>query len=730
MNMAKMFFVIGLGVAVAACGGGGGGGSTPTNTNPVSDAGLDQTVLEGTTPVQLAGTGSDAEGSVTYSWTQTSGTTVALSDTTISNPTFTAPMVASTEMLVFALTVTDSDSVSAADTVIVTVEDAAGNTSPTVNAGPDQTVAEGTTPVQLAGTGSDAEGPVTYSWTQTSGTTVSLSDATISNPTFTAPMVASTEILEFTLTVTDSGSASVMDTVSISVTDTITPPPGLSYLFYSNSLNAVDPANPASPILIEPTANLVTDSFGFTAPAKIIRTGTVDIAAQTVTNEHAHAVIYPKTDGRLYKVSALKSGSLTPVQVSSESQIDQMCTHVNIGNAGYIDLANVDNSQFLYVLPGADTTCNTNDDIWKMVRVGMSPTDAPISAKKPVSDLDDPTTGAISGWLVHDAGALKKCDANFANCTSITAATSVDLKLDMYRGFPLLEIDDELFVYNESTSTLSSALFTIASPGFISALSTDGTTIYFGHGSLLYEMPADGSSIPTVLATEISDVQRVEPGTNSVVYQIGSSGSGVEIKSIPKAGGTAISLATATGTDDLIIMFVKGDKVYYNIRNVTVTPSSYIIAPVVAGVVDEDGAAASRTETASAAWSGNTYLTSYNVNDLFNLGTFIDKVLLAEGYDLPGTAGGYAGATIKVVDAATAVVGTTLGTLSTTVNVPTFACYGFGDDALCSAFELITPTPAPPALFFQNDIYYLNAATANSLTEVTNTAGENEVMLF
>jgi hypothetical protein len=75
--------------------------------------------------------------------------------------------------------------------------------APIANAGPNQTVVAGAK-VQLDGTAS-ADGnvppnvPLTYFWTQISGTPVALSDASIATPTFTAPLQADT--LTFSLAV-------------------------------------------------------------------------------------------------------------------------------------------------------------------------------------------------------------------------------------------------------------------------------------------------------------------------------------------------------------------------------------------------------------------------------------------------------------------------------------------------------------------------------------------------
>ena len=99
------------------------------------------------------------------------------------------------------------------------------NQIPVANAGDDQNVDENTT-VNLSGSGTDSDGSIaSYAWTQTVGTTVTLSDDTSASPSFTAPEVGSGgETLTFSLVVTDDdGSPSLADTVDINVADVSSP---------------------------------------------------------------------------------------------------------------------------------------------------------------------------------------------------------------------------------------------------------------------------------------------------------------------------------------------------------------------------------------------------------------------------------------------------------------------------------------------------------------------------
>jgi len=191
-------------------------------TKPTANAGPDQSVPEDTLLVTLDGTGSTGA-SLTYTWTQVAGPPVALSGGTTAHPTFSAPPVpAAGSTVTFELVVCEGTSSNCSDPDSVNVHITYVNQPPVADAGPDQTVQEGS-PVMLDGTGSydpDVE-VLTYQWTHILGPApVSLTGANSASPTFTAPTVGPAgDTIVFDLTVTDPHNLTGSDSVSIHVSN-------------------------------------------------------------------------------------------------------------------------------------------------------------------------------------------------------------------------------------------------------------------------------------------------------------------------------------------------------------------------------------------------------------------------------------------------------------------------------------------------------------------------------
>lgn len=183
---------------------------------PVASAGATQNVKVNRL-VTLSGAGStDADGTIqTYAWAKTSGPDVNLSGADSDTLTFT-PTDAGT--YIFTLTVTDDDGLTGSASVSVIV---AANIAPVADAGDDQNTDAGELVTLNGAASNDPDGSIaSYAWEKSSGPTISLSDATAAQPTFT-PMEGGTYV--FTLTVTDDDNETGTDSVSITVAPFVPP---------------------------------------------------------------------------------------------------------------------------------------------------------------------------------------------------------------------------------------------------------------------------------------------------------------------------------------------------------------------------------------------------------------------------------------------------------------------------------------------------------------------------
>jgi cyclophilin family peptidyl-prolyl cis-trans isomerase len=174
---------------------------------PQADAGSDQTVGPNL-PVTLQGV-NKGQGMVTFSWRQTNGPTIQMSDPNSAEVTFTSPVVAEATTLTFELAVKNPADRTSTDSVNVRV-------IPTqADAGLDQTVAPNQ-PVVLHGSAAGV-GDLTVSWRQTAGPTVSLTNAGAREPNFVAPQVDANTVLTFDMTVTDSRNKTDTATTNVTV---------------------------------------------------------------------------------------------------------------------------------------------------------------------------------------------------------------------------------------------------------------------------------------------------------------------------------------------------------------------------------------------------------------------------------------------------------------------------------------------------------------------------------
>ena len=192
-----------------------------TTQLPIADFGPDQTVDIGDLVVlDYSGTTDPDGGSFSLAFSIVAGSNIQpVQNTQAQTWQFTAPSVTVDTVYIFRVVITDEEGDTASDDVSITVKAPSVAEPPVANASTDQS-AEANTTVTLDGSAStapDGESITQYQWTQVSGTSVTLSNASTASAQFTAPDLATDTALVFQLEVTASNGETATDTVTITV---------------------------------------------------------------------------------------------------------------------------------------------------------------------------------------------------------------------------------------------------------------------------------------------------------------------------------------------------------------------------------------------------------------------------------------------------------------------------------------------------------------------------------
>lgn len=506
-----------------------------------------------------------------------------------------------------------------------------------------------------------------------------------------------------------------------------------SYEFFTSvsreafSLSALDPENPtATPISIisgPVSVSVLGSVFAYDSY-------TIKKAEQTLSGMHRYAIVYAKKDGKLYKVNALKTSSLTPVQISSETHADTFCE--SEVESWY--LGGQDQSLIFYSLPGDDKDCDQADDnVWNMVRLDMGVNVPPIRAKKRILKLVDLAGSALSGWLVNDSGWVKRCDANFENCGVALApvAKYAGKLLSLSADVTLLQIDQDLYLYNQATDQLSTSRFTLAADSSVEVI-VDDSNAYLASGKSIYRMPIDGSAAAVSIFTSnetIGDVRNLINMSNKILFAITDSVPGHQrIVSLDKTSLLTTVLA-ANPDADWVLSFESAGKVFYSFSSSTYSEakgSKHI--SLVSGVMNEDGS--DKAEQASSEWVGFVLPITFSpkLGGFFSLSLEgVIQLQADSALDL-----GDAGGTLWKVDVLTGRRVINLGTLPTTRG---FALerfpsnFGTESSVLIQASVTTIISPSSESIT-QHDLFFLDVNKANSLVRITDTDEVDEAVVY
>jgi hypothetical protein len=488
--------------------------------------------------------------------------------------------------------------------------------------------------------------------------------------------------------------------------------------------------------------------------------GSVDFVTGTSLSQPAGIEVYKGSDGHIYELDLTSTFAPVAQQLSSETAatVDDTCsfTGTTAGAGATYDYAGIffaadlqspTNSSYVYRLPGPDGVCDTPDDIFHMVKTGMSATTAPIVAKGvPVAAVHN-ATGGLTGFVVKSGANLVLVDSNFANPANLgtfaaTIGVAVALPLGTTQGYPtgqLYVVDGNIVYVNYTAQTVSASLYTIPNWTTVNPAATfaaSPTTLYFAintpgtkttpAATTIYSMPANGSVAPTAIDTEPGRVVTLVFPVNgsNIIWGVENTGAGYTIKTLPQTGGNPATLITDTNNDGTF--FATASTIYYTTWTGTVNSTTLISTRT----LTQTGIVAVNNTVIQAPLANSTFLTGGEAepwpNDTITTVTPTITVFQIQGLTpvtvtdtstgWQYTADAVSGGTIVAIDATSNQPGVTIGTLpSSTAMFLSDVFRGNGDTGFIEATTSIS-TQEPGT----RDLYILNSTTAGSLARVTN----------
>jgi hypothetical protein len=485
--------------------------------------------------------------------------------------------------------------------------------------------------------------------------------------------------------------------------------------------------------------------------------GTIDFTSGQPLGQPAGIEIYKGSDGLIHEIDLTSTSAPAPQQVSSENAatVDDTCTLSGTAVAGanydYVgvyftaDLVTPTNSSYIYRLPGPDGVCNTTDDVFHMVKTGMSPADAPIVVTgMPVATVRT-SQGGISGFVVKNGASLVLVDSNFENPVVLgTFAASIGvaaaLPVGTTQGYPsgqLYVVDGNIVYVDYVGHAVSASLFAIPNwtPTNAKALfAASPNSLYFSintpaagatpASAAIYALPADGSAAPTMIDSEPGSIATLLFPVAGANLLWGIEDPTYTVRTLPTSGGAATTLVTGAGNDGTFI--ATAATVYYETWTQTNDTTTKVLtrSGTQSGIVGIDGTVIQAPLANSTfvnggeqqPWPNDTVTTTTPYETLFQV-TGLTPVTVTNattGYQY--VEDGVSGGTLVAIDASSNQAGVMLGILPASTAVTLSGT--FRDSGHSGFLEAANPiSTEDPAT---RDLYILNSQAAGSLTRVTN----------
>jgi hypothetical protein len=205
------------------------------------------------------------------------------------------------------------------------------NQNPVANAGADQTVGAGTNVTLNGSASSDPDGDtLTFQWTQTAGTAVTLNNAATATATFVAPNTAGT--LTFQLAVNDGHGGTATDSMNVTV-QALAPTQSILYITNFGAAPGVVAFDITSPATVNgniaPTANLAGAQTQIAGPIDLVVDGgggllVCNLVTQAITG-YANGLNLADINGNVAPTRNVQGGAtglLAPVSAAISTAND------------------------------------------------------------------------------------------------------------------------------------------------------------------------------------------------------------------------------------------------------------------------------------------------------------------------------------------------------------------------------------------------------------------------
>jgi len=352
----------------------------------------------------------------------------------------------------------------------------------------------------------------------------------------------------------------------------------VSASFYE--LSVVNVAQPSPSRVVEPAGAFAADVANFGHQAGVLE-AVVDPVTGLYSNLRTRFTVYPKNN-RLWKIDHLAPATGPVPELWSSLATTELCSiSISTLRRTAHDYADGSHSWMFFISPSPGKTCTSFPDtsLFRALRLDMKGDEAPLTIPRPLLPLHN-RSGVIDGFLVQDGLQVQRVDARFANPVNLFKDPSVPVVIgadtiypNLAQGclfgtnapgiwvFPMAHQNNprHLMAYvlpggGNPVPLLSAPLDGLAANGsvFHQRAETDGASLFLAmnNGFTSSVVRIDHDLTYRILGGIEAEAQELGLTDSHVILRAGKT-----LRSIPKTGGAARTIAMLPNTEEWLLKF-------------------------------------------------------------------------------------------------------------------------------------------------------------------------------